>query len=73
MKTKAKIILHDHNDDGLDRRGFRECMAWAGTGMLWPIRGGNQRTHSAVPAGRNNLDYLVAAMQFPPNQESKLA
>jgi hypothetical protein len=24
MKTKAKSILHDHNDDGLDRRGFLE-------------------------------------------------
>jgi plastocyanin len=21
-------ILHDHNDDGVDRRGFLKCMAW---------------------------------------------
>ena len=40
MKTKEKIILHDHNRDGLDRRGFLECMAWAGTGMLWTVSGG---------------------------------
>src|SRR5437867_2073654 len=40
MKTKQKIMLHDHNDDGLDQRGFLECMAWAGTGMLWTISGG---------------------------------
>jgi 3',5'-cyclic-AMP phosphodiesterase len=40
MKTKEKIILHDHNHDGLDRRGFLECMAWAGTGMLWTVSGG---------------------------------
>src|SRR5215472_11166342 len=40
MKSKSKIILHDHNQDGLDRRGFLECMAWAGTGMLWRITGG---------------------------------
>src|SRR5438105_973996 len=40
MKRKSKIILHDHNHDGLDRRGFLECMAWAGTGMLWTIAGG---------------------------------
>ena len=41
MKTaKEKIILHDHNHDGLDRRGFLECMAWAGTGMLWTVGGG---------------------------------
>ena len=40
MKSKSKIILHDHNRDGLDRRGFLECMAWAGTGMLWNVAGG---------------------------------
>jgi Icc protein len=40
MKSKNKIILHDHNHDGLDRRGFLECMAWAGTGMLWTVTGG---------------------------------
>lgn len=37
---KTKIILHDHQNDGLDRRGFLECMAWAGTGMLWTVAGG---------------------------------
>lgn len=40
MKTKEKFILHDHHHDGLDRRGFLECMAWAGTGMLWTVGGG---------------------------------
>ena len=40
MKTKKKFIQHDHNHDGLDRRGFLECMAWAGTGMLWTVSGG---------------------------------
>jgi 3',5'-cyclic AMP phosphodiesterase CpdA len=42
MKTNKteKIILHDHNHDEVDRRGFLECMAWAGTGMLWTVSGG---------------------------------
>lgn len=26
--------------DGIDRRGFLKCMAWAGTGMLWTLGGG---------------------------------
>jgi Icc protein len=39
-KIKERLIQHDHNHDGLDRRGFLECMAWAGTGMLWTISGG---------------------------------
>ena len=31
-------ILQEHNSaDGLDRRGFLKCMAWAGTGLLWTI------------------------------------
>ena len=36
----SKLIIHDHNNDGINRRGFLECMAWAGTGMLWTMSGG---------------------------------
>ena len=41
-----KHIEHHDNDatetnsDGIDRRGFLECMAWAGTGVLWMMSGG---------------------------------
>jgi len=33
-------ILTNDNPDGIDRRGFLKCMAWAGTGVLWTISGG---------------------------------
>jgi Icc protein len=36
----SKRILHDHNNDGVDRRGFLECMAWAGTGVMWTVGSG---------------------------------
>ena len=36
----AKRILHNLNNDGIDRRGFLECMAWAGSGVLWTMSGG---------------------------------
>ena len=36
----SNYITDDHSDDGVDRRGFLKCMAWAGTGMLWSIGGG---------------------------------
>jgi 3',5'-cyclic AMP phosphodiesterase CpdA len=26
--------------DGIDRRGFLECMAWVGTGLAWTVAGG---------------------------------
>jgi|SRR5450432_271250 Icc protein len=30
----------DKNSDGIDRKGFLKCMAWAGTGVLWTMSGG---------------------------------
>ena len=38
--TGSNYITHDHNDDGLDRRGFLRCMAWAGTATIWGLKGG---------------------------------
>ncbi|HTM56551.1 MAG TPA: metallophosphoesterase [Pirellulales bacterium] len=38
-------LKNESIDDGVDRRGFLECMAWAGTGLLWTLNGG-------LPAGR---------------------
>ena len=39
-------LVHDHNRDGVDRRGFLKCMAWAGTGAFCVIRGGVLRSYS---------------------------
>jgi len=39
-------ILFDHNRDGIDRRGFLKCMAWAGTGAFCVIQGGVLKSHS---------------------------
>jgi 3',5'-cyclic-AMP phosphodiesterase len=33
-------IKENSNQDGIDRRGFLECMAWAGTGLIWTVGGG---------------------------------
>jgi 3',5'-cyclic AMP phosphodiesterase CpdA len=38
--TKKDEILYDHHHDGIDRRGFLKCMAWAGTGALCVMQGG---------------------------------
>jgi hypothetical protein len=32
--------LQKLEDDGIDRRGFLKCMAWAGTGLVWTMSGG---------------------------------
>src|SRR6478752_3831551 len=45
--TKSKDeILYDHNQDGIDRRGFLKCMAWAGTGALCVMQGGVLKSYS---------------------------
>jgi 3',5'-cyclic-AMP phosphodiesterase len=43
---KKDEILYDHNNDGIDRRGFLKCMAWAGTGVAWTIAA------SGIPTSR---------------------
>jgi 3',5'-cyclic AMP phosphodiesterase CpdA len=47
MANKEKDeLLHDHNRDGVDRRGFLKCMAWAGTGAFCVIKGGVLNSYS---------------------------
>jgi len=33
-------MAEQDSSDGIDRRGFLECMAWVGTGLLWTIASG---------------------------------
>jgi 3',5'-cyclic-AMP phosphodiesterase len=42
----SRKLVHDHNHDGIDRRGFLECMAWAGTGALCLMTGGAIKTYA---------------------------
>ena len=43
---KSKLISNpEANNDGVDRRGFLECMAWAGTGVLWMMTGGIMKSY----------------------------
>src|SRR5437660_5464540 len=46
----SKRITHNHSDDGVDRRGFLECMAWAGTGVVWAAAGGLLTSRSFAQA-----------------------
>jgi Icc protein len=43
-------LLIDHNHDGVDRRGFLKCMAWAGTGALCVLQGGVLKSFSLSDA-----------------------
>ena len=47
-----KRIIENINKDGIDRRGFLECMAWAGTGVVWTITGGVATSKAFGQPGR---------------------
>ncbi|HSZ55660.1 MAG TPA: metallophosphoesterase [Tepidisphaeraceae bacterium] len=36
----SDYIKEDRSADGIDRRGFLKCMAWAGAGVLWTMKDG---------------------------------
>src|SRR5262245_33634547 len=46
----SDIITQNHNQDGIDRRGFLKCMDWAGTGVLWNLSGGILRSQTLTQA-----------------------
>src|ERR1700756_3510357 len=61
----SDIITHNHDRDGIDRRGFLKCMAWAGTGVLWTMTGGilksqtlNQVSDAAGAAAGSDLSFV---------------
>lgn len=45
--TGSNYINNDQSDDGIDRRGFLRCMAWAGTATVWGMAGGIPTSFSA--------------------------
>src|SRR5579863_2039479 len=51
LLAQAEHIDEDHAHDGVDRRGFLKCMAWAGTGMLWTVSGGVLGSKILSPTG----------------------
>ena len=48
----ADIIRDNINKDGIDRRGFLQCMAWAGTGVLYTVHGGILKSLTLAPGGQ---------------------
>lgn len=38
--SKEQNTTPQEEQDGIDRRGFLKCMAWAGTGLVWAVQGG---------------------------------
>ena len=58
----ADSIIHLDND-GVDRRGFLRCMAWAGTGMAWMAGAGILKA-APLPRPGQTADVRLATGDF---------
>jgi len=60
----SKFIDHDHSDDGIDRRGFLKCMAWAGTGAFFVLKGGILKSFAMNQVARQDAKTLKGELSF---------
>jgi 3',5'-cyclic AMP phosphodiesterase CpdA len=61
LLAESEHIDHDTAHDGVDRRGFLKCMAWAGTGMLWTVSGGVLGSRILSPTNAGAADSPIIA------------
>ena len=67
------FIEHDHNNDGIDRRGFLKCMAWAGTGALCVIEGGLLKSYAlGSHKGSKEMSHKVSGLTFAQISDSHM-
>jgi 3',5'-cyclic-AMP phosphodiesterase len=69
---KKDEILHDHNHDGIDRRGFLKCMAWTGTGALCVMQGGVLKSYSMSRASEWNAAKMAGELSFAQISDSHM-
>ncbi len=59
-----RFITQNHEHDGVDRRGFLKCMAWAGTGALCVVNGGVLKSYSLSDLGKQVTRQLTGELSF---------
>ena len=60
----AKYIKENLDTDGVDRRGFLECMAWAGTGALCVLQGGILNSYALGDVLQKKVGNLKGDLSF---------
>src|SRR6516225_7221724 len=58
------VIEYDHNHDGIDRRGFLKCMAWAGAGAYCVMQGGVLHSYALGGVGSHNHNGELSFVQI---------
>jgi 3',5'-cyclic-AMP phosphodiesterase len=69
---KKDEILYDHNQDGIDRRGFLKCMAWAGTGTFCVIKGGVLKSYAFNRIGELDPAEMMGEVSFAQISDSHM-
>jgi Icc protein len=64
LVTAKDEIVHDHNHDGVDRRGFLKCMAWAGTGAFCVMQGGVLKSFAMSRVSEMNAADMAGELSF---------
>src|SRR5450755_1321051 len=57
-------ITQEHSHDGIDRRGFLKCMAWAGTGALCVMQGGVLKSYALGSAAGREASASPGELSF---------
>lgn len=67
-----KFIKENLNKDGVDRRGFLECMAWAGTGALCVLSGGVLKSFALSDVLTQKIDNIKGDLSFAQISDSHI-
>lgn len=70
-RGKDEIVVN-HNHDGIDRRGFLKCMAWAGTGTLCVMKGGVLNSYALSALTTEDAAKANGALSFAQISDSHM-
>jgi len=60
----SKYIHENQDADGVDRRGFLRCMAWAGTGALCVLKGGVLKSFALSDIMQGKIGNMTGDLSF---------
>src|SRR5215475_3537031 len=60
----ADIITENYEKDGIDRRGFLKCVAWAGTAVFFVLKGGVLKSFAMSEVGKRSVHELKGELNF---------
>ena len=60
----SNYIEDEHTEDGINRRGFLKCMAWAGTGAFFVLQGGVLKSFAMSDVSKRSAKELKGELSF---------